>query len=101
MTLKLLFVGFAVSVAALHVTFFYRLRKQCPKEWRQLGVPSPFFAKDIRAGWTMTMYILMGRFERLHDIPLVRLGRLLRYGEWIYVLGFLGFAILFVCSISR
>jgi hypothetical protein len=96
MTPKLLFIGFAVSIAALHITFFRRLQKHCPEEWRRLGSPSPFFAKDIRTGWTMTRYILMGGFERLQDIQLVRLGRVLRCAEWLYILGFPGFAILFL-----
>ena len=47
--------------------FFYRLRRDCHREWVRLGPPNPFLPNDAKSGWEITKYILTGCFERLPD----------------------------------
>jgi hypothetical protein len=97
---KSFFFGFALFVGSLHVAFFLCLQKWHPKEWNQHGFRTALFT-DIQGSWNMTKYILRGKFECLQDVPLIWLGRLLQLSEWLYVLGFCGFILLYVCSLLR
>ena len=59
--------GLAVIAIALHVLFFYRLRRDFRQEWVRMGSPNPFLPNDARSGWEITKYILTGSFRRLPD----------------------------------
>jgi hypothetical protein len=84
---------------ALHILFFYRLKRDCHSEWVRLGSPNPFLPNDVESSRIITKYILRGYFERLPNKGLVRLGRVLRYYEWFFIIAFLGFALLFLYSL--
>ncbi len=99
MTLWSVITSLAIIGIALHILFFYRLRRDCRDEWIDLGSPNPFLPNDARSGWAITKYVLSGSFERLPDKRLVKLGRVLRYYEWFYIIAFSSFALLFFYSL--
>ena len=101
MTPSSIIIGLAIIGIALHVLFFYRLRRDCREEWIRLGSPNPFLPNNARSGWAITKYILGGSFKRVPDKKLVKLGRVLQYYEWFFVLGFVGFVLLFFYSVTR
>jgi hypothetical protein len=85
-----------ISVAALaalgislHILFMRRLQLQCPDEWERLGSPNPFLPNDARTGWRLTKYVMGGAFESLPDKGVVRVGRVLRTFEWLWICGWL------------
>jgi hypothetical protein len=100
MTPAAIFIGLAIVGIALHILFFYRLRRDCRQEWARLGSPNPFLPNDIRTGWEIAKYILTGCFERLPDKKLVNLGRLLRLYECFYLVAFLTFTVFFFYSLA-
>lgn len=100
MTLPTVVIILAAIGIALHILFFYRLRRDCSEEWMRLGSPNPFLPNDSRSGWEITKYVLSGGFEQLADRRLVKLGRVLRYYEWFCVLAFCGFVVLFFYSLA-
>ena len=95
------FVIIAVIGVALHMLFFYRLRRDCHHEWVRLGSPNPFLVNDAKLAFEIAKYVLTGSFEGLPDGRLVKLGRLLRYYEWFYVMGFFALVLLFFYSLIR
>jgi len=99
MTLPSVIIGLAAIGIGLHMSFFYKLRRDCYDEWTRLGSPNPFLPNDPRQGWQITKYILGGTFERLPDRRLVTLGRVLRCYEWLYVLALVIFVLLFFYSL--
>ena len=101
MTPSSIIIGLAIVGIALHMLFFYRLRRDCHREWVRLGPPNPFLPNDPKSGWEITKYILTGCFERLPDKQLVKLGRPLRYYEWFYIIPFLMFTLLFFYYLVR
>lgn len=95
--------GIIIVLAAigigLHMLFFYHLRRACHEEWMRLGSPNPFLPNDARSGWEITKYVLSGAFERLPHRGVVRLGRVIQYYEWFYIVFFCGFVLLFFYSL--
>lgn len=77
--------AFAVAGILVHITFFRRLQVRCPDEWQRLGSPNPFLMNDMRTGWRLTRYVMSGEFRKLPEMNVVRLGRILRVLEWIWV----------------
>ncbi len=77
----------AVLGIALHMFFMRKLQLQCPDEWERLGAPNPFLPNDPQTSWRLTKYVMGGAFKALPDKRVVRLGRILRVFEWLWVCG--------------
>lgn len=91
--------GMALIGIALHMLFFYKLRRDCPDEWTRLGSPNPLLPNDAELGWAITKYLLSGSFEHISDKKLVALGRVLRWYDWFYITAFLAVMLLFFYSL--
>jgi len=99
MTPPAIIIGLSIVGIAIHMLFFYRLRRDCRQEWVRLGSPNPFLPNDARTGWEITKYVLTGCFERVHDQKFVNLGRLLRYYTWFYLITFVTLVLVFFYSL--
>src|SRR4051794_23488909 len=97
-TIAVALAALAAIGISLHIVFMRRLQLYCPDEWERLGSPKPFSPNDAKTGWRLTKYVMRGAFETLPDKRLVRLGRILRMFEWLWVCGW-GFTSLSYCSL--
>jgi hypothetical protein len=84
-TIGLSVAALALLGISLHIIFMRRLQFQCRDEWQRLGSPNPFLPNDLQTGWRLTKYVMGGAFESLPDKSVVRLGRVLRAFEWLWV----------------
>jgi hypothetical protein len=79
----------AIVGISLHILFIRRLQQRCPDEWERLGSPNPLLPNNLQTGWRLTKYVLGGAFEHVSHKGVVRLGRILRLFEWVWVCGWL------------
>jgi len=93
-TIGLSVAALAVVGISLHILFMRRLQLQCRDEWERLGSPNPFFPNDAQTGWRLTKYVMSGAFETLPNTRVVRLGRILRVFEWVWVCGWVLYILL-------
>lgn len=74
---------------------FRRLREKHTLTYEAIGSPTLFWNNSPRNNWLFLKFIFGARWQELDDTALIKVSRIVRVFSVVYMLGFLGFVVLF------
>ena len=86
----------AAAIAWIYLSrrFYAVLKHNFPRLYEQLGSPKLIMEKSVATNYRVIMFLLRRAYESTDDLDLIRLCRGLRYILFIYVICFMGCALL-------